>query len=149
MTMECDRMYVMTTWAGDNTSMPIQMWQNIQVGRTQAFPKSPKHKKPLVNRPSCLGPCPSQVRRARTRHAIPFASFYNNIILSYSIGRADGHGMDMVLRTTRQTIYIHTYARDNRIQNAPASHISVMMLMSGLQQRRVKWIGPPVLGRVG
>ena len=46
MTMECDRMYVMTTWAGDNTSMPIQMWQNIQVGRTQAFPKSPKHKNP-------------------------------------------------------------------------------------------------------
>ena len=40
------RSHVMKTWAGDDTSMPIQMWQNIQVGRTQAFPKSPKHKKP-------------------------------------------------------------------------------------------------------
>ena len=103
------RWHVMTTWAGDDTSMPIQMWQNIQVGRTQAFPKSPKHKTP-VNKPSCLGPCPSQVRRARTRHAIPFALFYNNIILSYSIGRADGRGYGHGPQNNSSD-HLHTYIR--------------------------------------
>ena len=52
-----------------------------------------------------------------------------------------GVGMDMVLRTTHQTIYIHTCTGlqnamlNNLIQNATASHISVIMEMSGLPQR--------------
>ena len=52
--------------------------------------------------------------------------------------------MYMVLRTTHQTIYIHTYDAESHARqrhwNAPASHISVMMLMSGLPQRRIKCV---------
>ena len=70
MAMECDHM----SWtipragddAGDDASMPIQMWQHPG-GLHPGIPPKSHHTTAPVNRPSCFGPCPTQVKLLRTK----------------------------------------------------------------------------------
>ena len=66
MAMECDHMSWTIPWAGDDASMPIQMWQHPG-GLHPSIPPKSHHTTAPVNRPSCLGPCPTQVKLLRTK----------------------------------------------------------------------------------
>ena len=66
MAMECDHMSWTIPWAGDDKSMPIQMWQHPG-GPHPSIPPKPSRTTAPVNRPSCKGPCPTQVKRLRTK----------------------------------------------------------------------------------